>query len=393
MGVSILVTGGTGFLGSLIVTALHEKHPDWHITILDLQPPPSQQTPNLNINYVEGDVTKAQDILQTVQSIAPTVIVHTAGLVPPLRNRFSRTLEARVLDINVNGTANMLAAARQTRSVTAFVWTGSCTAVIDNFRHSYRNIDESYPTSAQDSLIYGESKAKAEKLVLAANDFDDDGDADVGGEQLATCALRLSVLFGPGDYQLIPSVHACIAKFETPFVIGNGTNLWDVSYAPNMADAHVLAVENLLSPTKTAAGEAIFIQNNEPIPFRDFCLEVWKNFGHYPPFEVRLPEGLAWLAGWVAELGTWAVGTPYTLSTGSVMDACAVRYASGEKARRLLGYEPRVGIEEGIRLSCAEYAQRLKANELEKQNSKEKEQLRRDRTQEDLSWRLWRFLE
>ena len=388
MGVSILVTGGTGFLGSLIVTALHEKHSDWDITILDLQPP--QQPPNPRINYIKGDVTKAQAILETVQSIAPTVIVHTAGLVPPLRNRFSRTLEARVLDINVSGTANMLAAARQTPSVTAFVWTGSCTAVIDNFRHSYRNIDESYPTSAHDSLIYGESKAKAEKLVLAANNTNDD-DHDDGGKKLATCALRPSVLFGPGDYQLIPSVHACIAKFETPFVIGDGTNLWDVSYAPNMADAHVLAVENLLSPTKTAAGEAIFIQNNEPIPFRDFCVEVWKNFGHYPPFEVRLPKGLAWFAGWVAELGTWAVGTPYTLSTGSVMDACAVRYASGDKARRLLGYEPRVGIEEGIRLSCAEYAQRLKANESEKRNSKDKEQMRRDRAQEDLGWRLWSF--
>lgn len=391
MGLSVLVTGGTGFLGSLIVTALHEQHPDWEITILDLHPP---QTPHSNINYVEGDITKAQDVLHTVQSLAPTVIVHTAGLVPPLRNRFSRTLEARVFDINVNGTANMLAAARQTPSVTAFVWTGSCTAVIDNFRHGYRNIDESYPTSAHDSLIYGESKAKAEALVLAANDHEDDDDHHHHGEgkTLATCALRPSVLFGPGDYQLIPSVHACIAKFETPFVIGDGTNLWDVSYAPNMADAHVLAVENLLSPAKTAAGEAIFIQNNEPIPFRDFCLEVWKNFGHYPPFEVRLPERLAWFAGWVAELGTWAVGTPYTLSTGSVMDACAVRYASGEKARRLLGYQPRVGIEKGIRLSCAEYAQRLKANEVEERNSKGKDQTRRDRTQDDLGWKLWNFL-
>lgn len=170
-------------------------------------------------------------------------------------------------------------------------------------------------------------------------------------ENLATCALRPSVLFGPGDYQLVPSVHACIAKGETPFVVGDGENLWDVTYVGNVADAHVLAVENLLS-TRTAAGEAIFVSNEEPIPFRDFCLEVWKNFGHYPSYEVHIPVPLAAMAGYIAELATWVTGTPTTLSRGSVFDACGTRYCSGEKARRILGYKPRVGIEEGIRIGC-----------------------------------------
>lgn len=170
-------------------------------------------------------------------------------------------------------------------------------------------------------------------------------------EQLATCALRPSVIFGPGDYQLIPSVHACIGKGETPFVVGSGENLWDVTYVSNVADAHVLAVENLLS-TRTAAGQAIFISNEEPIPFRDFCLEVWKNFGHYPAFQVHIPVSLASLVGYIAEVVTWVTGTPTTLSRGSVLDACGTRYCSGEKARKVLGYKPRVGIEEGIRVSC-----------------------------------------
>ena len=186
------------------------------------------------------------------------------------------------------------------------------------------------------------SKTAAEALVLNACD-----------EKLATCALRPSVLFGPGDYQLIPSVHACIAKGETPFVIGKGENLWDVAFVGNAADAHILAVENLLS-TKTAAGQAIFISNEEPIPFRDFCLEVWKNFGHYPPFEIKIPVSLATLVGYITETVTWATGTPTTLSRGSVLDACGTRYCSGEKARKVLGYKPRVGIEEGIRISCIE---------------------------------------
>ena len=174
---------------------------------------------------------------------------------------------------------------------------------------------------------------------------------DARDETFLTCALRPSVLFGPGDYQLIPSIHACIAKGETPFVVGNGENLWDVTYVGNVADAHVLAVENLLS-TGTATGEAIFISNEEPITFRDFCLEVWKSFGHYPPFEVHIPVPLASFAGHVAQAVTWITGSPATFSPGSVLDASSTRYCTGEKARKILGYKPRVGIEEGIRISC-----------------------------------------
>ena len=124
-----------------------------------------------------------------------------------------------------------------------------------------------------------------------------------------------------------------------------------MTFVPNVGDAHVLAVQNLLT-TKSAAGEAIFISNMEPITFRDFCLAVWREFGHIPPYEIHIPEGLAWVAGYFAEWVTWVRGRPTTFSRGGVLDACAVRYTDGVKARRLLGYVPRIGIEEGIKLSC-----------------------------------------
>ena len=180
----------------------------------------------------------------------------------------------------------------------------------------------------------------AEALVLQASD-----------EKMATCALRPSVLFGPEDYQLVPSIHACIAKGETPFVIGDGMNMWDVTYVNNVADAHVLAVQNLLS-SRTAAGEAIFISNLEPITFRDFCLAIWRHFDHYPPFSVHIPKSVAFMVGYIADWVAWLTGKPTTLSSGSVMDACGMRYCNGAKARNILGYVPRVGIEEGIRISC-----------------------------------------
>lgn len=117
-----------------------------------------------------------------------------------------------------------------------------------------------------------------------------------------------------------------------------------------IADAHVLAAENLVS-SKTAAGEAFFIQNNEPVPFRDFCLAVWAFFGHTPPYHIQVPVFLALAAGFIADVVAWATGSPLRLSRGVVKEHCTMRYANGEKGKRLLGYEPRVGLVEGLRIS------------------------------------------
>ena len=122
-------------------------------------------------------------------------------------------------------------------------------------------------------------------------------------------------------------------------------------FVNNCADAHVQAAENLVT-SGTAAGEAFFVSNNEPIPFRDLCLAIWAHFGHYPPFELHIPRSFATFAGRLAEWVTWLRGHPTTLSNGSVLDACATRYCNTNKAEKILGLKPRIGIEEGIRVTC-----------------------------------------
>lgn len=176
---------------------------------------------------------------------------------------------------------------------------------------------------------------------------------------MATCALRPSVILGREDYQLVPSIQACIEKGETPFVIGSGDNLYDFTFVDNVAHAHVLAAENLLS-TKSVAGEAILISNDQPITFRDFMLAIWAQFDHVPPFALSIPAPLATFYGLVLEWAAWTRGAKTTVCRGSVKDALGTRYANLDKAKQLLGYAPIVDIWDGVRISCDALKERIK---------------------------------
>ncbi|KAL8745729.1 MAG: hypothetical protein Q9190_002168 [Brigantiaea leucoxantha] len=157
MTLSILITGGSGFVGSAIVDVVAERHPDWAITVLDLQEPSNAKN---GVLYEKGDVTDAAAIREIFKRIEqPTVVIHAAGMVPDLADRYGRNLQQEVFRVNVEGTRNVLAAAQANGNVNTFVYTGSFTAVTDDMTQQYPNIDESWPISSH-SLIYGESKAR-----------------------------------------------------------------------------------------------------------------------------------------------------------------------------------------------------------------------------------------
>ena len=153
MALSVLVTGGVGFVGTAIVDALREKHPEWKIVVFDLTVPPQPKT---NVEYIVGDVTVESDVTRVINKTQPVAIIHTAGIVPKLADRYSRKGQDHVFHVNVNGTKNILYAAKN-EGVQALVWTGSCTSVTDDMTQQYPNIDERWPISKR-SLVYGESK-------------------------------------------------------------------------------------------------------------------------------------------------------------------------------------------------------------------------------------------
>lgn len=346
----ILVTGGSGFLGRGIVEALLEKHPEWNVSILDIQEPSPRLQRRIR-RYIKADVSSAESVGNAFVGYTPNLVVHTAGIIPARKSRYSTNLKdwERVKAINYDGTKHVLDAAIAS-GCRHFVYTSSCTVVIDDLDHDYYGMDETVPVGLA-KLHYGKSKGMAEAYVMSQEHV---------ASGLAACALRPCTIIGPGDTAVISLLHDLIARNETYFIVGDGDNMYDFIYIDNAVHAHVLAIENLLT-TKTGAGHVFFISNQEPVYFWDFLVYVWAQFGHIPRYRFRIPVSVAWLVGFIFECITRLTGGLSTLDRGSVKDGVRTQYSNNDKARSILGYEPKVGLAQGVRLSCEDYKKHLAA--------------------------------
>jgi nucleoside-diphosphate-sugar epimerase len=246
--------------------------------------------------------------------------------------------------VNLGGTENMLAAA-QANQVPRFIYISSGSVVYEG--RDIENGDESLPYASTSQAPYADSKIEAEKIVLAAN----------GQGGVATCALRPHVVFGPGDRRFIPALLAKAKAGQLRAQIGRGVWLSDYTYVTNMVDAVLLADDALAKDglDSVAAGSAYFITNGEPMPFWDFVRKVAARLG-FPPIQYTIPKSLMYGIAAVKEgIDTLRGGTLNAedgLTRFAIRYMCTHHYFSIEKARRELGYNPAVSVDEGIERTC-----------------------------------------
>jgi sterol-4alpha-carboxylate 3-dehydrogenase (decarboxylating) len=318
-------------VGAAIARALEARGDE--VIVLDLAP----ECPVEGVDYRRIDITDKAAVIEACRGV--DTIIHNASIVHTKQNK-----QDVVWSVNLGGTENMLEASRQ-QGVPRFVYISSGSVVYEG--KDIENGDESLPYSSVSQAPYADSKIAAEKLVLAEN----------GKGGLATCALRPHVIFGPGDNRFMPALLAKGRNGQLRFQIGRGIWLSDYTYVSNLTDAVLLADEALAKDglNSVAAGQAYFITNGEPMPFWDFIRKVAARLG-FPPIKYRAPKSLVYVIAAVMEgIDTLKGGTLNAedgLTRFAIRYICTHHYFSIEKARRELGYNPSVTVDEGIELTC-----------------------------------------
>ena len=311
----ILITGASGFIGGAIAARLAEEH---EVFGLSRRPESDAKVTALGATPVRGDLLS----LSSGDLPPLDVVIHCAAWVEPWGTR------AEFHAVNVDGTQRALAAARAAgarrfihMSTEAVLWKGQ----------HLREVDETHPLVDRSPYLYAETKAEAERRVLAAND---DG--------FQTLALRPRFVWGPGDETLAPEIASMVESGAFVWLDG-GRARTSTTCISNLVQAVVLALE------AGRGGEAYFVTDGEVSSFREFVPRMMA------PYGVTMPERSvpAWVVRPIARVveGVWRLlrlRSRPPLLRHAVDLMCCDSVLLDDKARRELGYAPVVSVEEGL---------------------------------------------
>lgn len=323
-----IITGGGGFVGKALGKALRAEGHD----VLALA---RKEYPELR---ELGILSAAVDISSPVENWRDLFkgcdgVFHTAAKVDMWgpRKEFFQT--------NVVGTRNIISACRYA-GVQNLVYTSSPSVIHDG--SDLIGVDESYPYPKHFHAFYPETKAVAEREVLAAND----------GTAFRTIALRPHLIWGPHDTNLIPTILER-AKAGTLKRIGDGSNNVDLTFIDDCVRAHILAMQALERGDVAVCGKAYFISQGDPVNMWEWINEVLQRNG-LPVITRGVPRGVASCVASVCELIAKTlngIGIAYQplLTRFLVSEMSTNHFFSIEAARRDLGYVPSCTIQEAMR--------------------------------------------
>lgn len=303
-----LVTGGAGFIGSHIVTALVERGDS--VRVLDNFDTGKRE--NLahvagQVELIDGSVTDPHAVAQAVKDVE--VVFHQAALAS-----VPRSVDAP-LDTNavcVTGTVNVLDAARKA-GVRRVVYAGSSSA--------YGND----PTPSKSEKIVPAPISPYAAAKLAAEGYCRSFTATYG---LETVTIRYFNVFGPrqdpdSEYSaVIPIFVSMMLKGKRPTIFGDGLQSRDFTFVSDIVRGNLLATE-----AAEAAGQVINVATGKQFTLLDLVAAINK------------------------VLGTQIDPIFAPARAGDVRESLA----DISLARKLLKFEPQVSFDEGLERSIAYY--------------------------------------
>lgn len=320
----ILVTGGTGFTGKALVRRLLELGHE--VVALDYKEGiRTAEIRDWGGEVVLGSVTDPGVVRSAVRGVE--VVHHLAAAF-----REMNVPDRHYYEVNVSGTRNVLEAALEA-GVRKLVNCSTC-GVHGNVDHP--PADETAPIRPAD--YYQRTKYEAELIVR--------GFCDRG---LPTVTLRPAAIYGPGDPERFGMIFRRVSRGTFP-MFGSGKTLYHPLYIDSLVDAFLLAMED-----GKGVGESYLIADERYLEIEDLVRRVARTLGvevkipHYPVLPVVL-------AGHLCEWVCKPFGVTPPLFPRRVDWFRQNRAFRIDKAKRELGVQPRVDIDEGLRRTAEWYA-------------------------------------
>lgn len=301
----VVVTGAAGFIGSRLCQRLLADSSNEVVGIdmltdyydVNLKRRNLSRIPSENFTFIEGDLNSL-DLVETLDGYE--AVIHLAGQ-PGVRKSWGDEFGFYVGQ-NIEATQRLLEAARSASSLRSFVYASSSSVYGDAEQYPTKESDRPQPISP-----YGVSKLAAEHLcTLYASVFD-----------VPTTSLRFFTVYGPGqrpDMAFNRFIRAGLAK--SPLTVhGDGTQIREFTHVDDIVRALVSAAGAGLP-----AGTVMNLSGGSSVSVNDVIGTLGELLGH--PLEVNYGAPVAG--------DVFQTGGDTTL------------------ARDLLGWEPTIGIREGL---------------------------------------------
>lgn len=334
-GRSVLLTGHTGFKGGWLATWLLELGA--RVTGYSLPPDTelsyfSRCHLDRRVNSVLADIRDLNSLKQTMAAFQPEIVFHLAAQ-PLVRHSYIEP--AATFETNVMGTVNLLEAMRAARSVKAAVIVTS-----DKCYHNrewvwgYREDDE---LGGQDP--YSASKACAEMVTSAyRKSF-----LGLSGHK-AVATARAGNVIGGGDWaadRLLPDAVRALRR-NAPLVLRNPDSVRPWQHVLEPLAGYIILAQKLYYDGERYSGAFNFASDAEDaIPVARLAEIAIRHWGS---------------GSWRAATGSEANSSP--------REASYLRLDTG-KARQLLGWRPRLPLEQAVKMTIDWYREALRRPEFD----------------------------
>jgi 2-alkyl-3-oxoalkanoate reductase len=321
---AILLTGGTGFLGSHVAEQLSAAGRPVRALVRKSSDTKFLRT-LAGVELVEGAVDDQASVMRAAEGV--TAIVHAAGLVKARRRE-------EFFKVNTGGTENVVAAALANKTCLRRLVLVSSQSVAGPSDAQGTAVD--IDAAPRPVTNYARSKLAAEEKVLAVKD------------DLPVVILRPCAIYGPRDREILAFFKAVKAGV-LPYM-GSTDNKLSMIYAPDCAAATIRAIDIDLP-----SGSRYFLDDGKVYRFADLIELVESAMGKRAWLRFPLPRSVIHTAAFGSEL----YGRVFDKAVMLTRDKCNELFeqwvCNSSAAQKALGWQPEVSFETGAKRTVAWY--------------------------------------